>query len=85
MLIVNENLCFHLRFVLFSSKVQIYIFPAEFEGEREEEEFVFRIICRLKHVSPDTTRHDLLSPLQTVVMESLVIENFGIAGWQNRK
>lgn len=23
----------------------------EFEGEREEEDFIFQIICRLKHVS----------------------------------
>lgn len=38
----------------FSSKVAhfYHFFPAEFQqGERDEEEFVFRIICRLKHVS----------------------------------
>ena len=30
---------------------QKYFSFAEFDGEREEEDFVFQIICRLKHVS----------------------------------
>lgn len=28
----------------------IFFFNAEFDGEREEQDFVFQIICRLKHV-----------------------------------
>ena len=29
----------------------IFFFNAEFDGEREEQDLVFQIICRLKHVS----------------------------------
>lgn len=36
---------------LFSGGKYMYILLAEFEGEREGEDFVFQIICRLKHVS----------------------------------
>lgn len=38
-----------LRHLIFS--YLIFFFNAEFDGEREEQDFVFQIICRLKHVS----------------------------------
>ena len=38
-----------VRHVIFS--YSIFFFNAEFDGEREEQDLVFQIICRLKHVS----------------------------------